>query len=51
MVLGENGILHKLIREPDEPYCGQLMAIGIRPMPRSRVRKYLSQLPLVKGPK
>jgi peptidyl-tRNA hydrolase len=46
--LAENGILHCLIREPDEPWNGQLMAIGVLPMARSKVRKYLSQLPLLR---
>lgn len=34
------------IREPDEPYCGQLMTIGIKPQPRGKIRKLLSNLPL-----
>ncbi len=34
------------IREPDEPYCGQLMTIGIKPQSRGKIRKLLSNLPL-----
>jgi peptidyl-tRNA hydrolase len=34
------------IREPDEPYLGQLMTIGIKPQPRGKIRKLLSNLPL-----
>lgn len=35
--------------ESDSPYGGQLMSIGLVPGPRSKLRKYLSQLPTVKG--
>lgn len=42
------GISFKLIREPDAPYFGELMAIGIRPIQKSKVRRYLSNFPLVK---
>lgn len=34
------------IREPDEPYNGQITAIGIKPQPRGKIRKLLSNLPL-----
>lgn len=36
------------IREPDEPYNGELMAIGVRPALRSVLRKHLSELPSFK---
>lgn len=42
------GIPHKTIREPDEPYLGAAMAIGIVPCGRSTVRKLLSRFPLIK---
>lgn len=42
------GVEHVSIREPDEPYFGQLMAIGLVPIERNRVSKFLSKLPLVK---
>lgn len=41
-------IPHAAIREPDAPWDGQLMAIGIAPCDRSIVRKEVSQLPLIK---
>lgn len=41
------GIPHKLVREPDAPWNGAAMAIGVTPMPRDAVRKLLSNLPLV----
>lgn len=41
-------ISHVAIREPDAPWLGQLMAIGITPCDRSLVRKEVSQLPLLK---
>jgi hypothetical protein len=43
-------LVHYDIREVDEPYCGQMMAIGLRPIMRSVGRKVLSNLPLYRGP-
>lgn len=31
---------HAVIREPDPPYFGEVTAIGLRPQPRSALRKY-----------
>lgn len=42
------GIPHKMVFEPDVPYCGQLMAIGVVPTERRKVRKLLSDLALLK---
>ena len=42
------GIPHAAIREVDEPFCGQLMAIGIFPCDRALVRKELSSIPLIR---
>jgi hypothetical protein len=42
------GIPHRAIREPDPPYVGELMAIGIHPIAGEEVRRLLSSLPLVK---
>lgn len=42
------GIMHKLILEPDAPYNGALMAIGIIPGPRAKIKKILSNLKLVR---
>jgi len=42
------GIPHKLIFEPDAPWTGQLMAIGVCPGLRSDLRRYFSRLPLLK---
>lgn len=39
------------IVESDEPHAGQLMAVGLVPVPRSQGRKILSSLPLYRGPK
>ncbi len=36
------------IREPDAPWCGALMAIGVRPQPKEVVRRLLSSLPLLR---
>lgn len=38
------------IFETDEPWSGQLMAIGARPERRSKMRKILSSVPLYRGP-
>lgn len=34
--------------EPDAPFNGQLMAIGIEPRRKEELRRYLSALPLLK---
>lgn len=44
----ETRIPHNAVREIDPPYNGQLMAIGICPTIRDKVKGVLSQLPLVK---
>jgi hypothetical protein len=43
-------IPHRAIREPDPPWCGQLMAIGVVPMARDdrRLQRALRRLPLLK---
>jgi hypothetical protein len=42
-------IAHVKIREPDAPYCGALMAIGIVPVAdRKEVRRIVSSLPLLR---
>lgn len=46
--LSEAGIAHRNIRESDAPFSGELMAIGVCPQPRSKLRRYFSTLPLVK---
>lgn len=42
------GIQHKLVREPDPPFNGEAVAIGVVPMPRDQVSKLVSQLPLIR---
>ncbi len=44
----ENGIVFTAIREPDPPYLGELMAIGIKPTDKSSVYPFLKKLPLLK---
>jgi len=40
---------HVLIREPDEPWQGAAMAIGLSPViDRRKVRRVLGQLPLLR---
>lgn len=46
--LKTNGLHPHLIHEPDKPYNGQLMALGLEPNYKSKFRKYLSNLPLIK---
>jgi len=41
-------ISHKAIREPDAPWNGEIMAIGVQPMERNKIKKYFSNLPLLK---
>ena len=47
--LAQHGLDFKSVREPDAPWNGQLMAIGIRPQPRKKLKKLLANLPLYKG--
>ncbi|MHB8407965.1 MAG: hypothetical protein ACYDHY_07765 [Acidiferrobacterales bacterium] len=47
-LLTRNGFGHVRIIEDDEPFNGQLMAIGIPPQTREKLRKLLSSLPLVR---
>lgn len=42
------GIPHRAIREPDLPYEGQLLAIGVHPLAGKEVRRLLSSLPLAR---
>jgi hypothetical protein len=46
--LFEAGIPHKRIIESDAPWTGQLMAIGIPPMLRTKLKSLLSQIPILK---
>lgn len=46
--LDREGVEFTRIHEPDEPYCGQLMALGLSPRKRSRIAPILSSLPLLK---
>jgi len=39
---------HHRINEPDEPFNGQLMALGLPPSYKSTYRRYVSNLPLIK---
>lgn len=43
-----SGIRAVAINEPDSPYDGQLMAIGLPPAYRSTYRRFTSNLPLLK---
>jgi hypothetical protein len=46
--LERRGIPHVLIREPDAPWHGAAMAIGLAPVPdRREVRRVLGGLPLL----
>lgn len=47
--LGSAGMPFTAIEEPDAPWDGALMAIGLPPAPRSTLRRYLSSLPLFSG--
>ncbi len=42
------GLLHHLEIENDPPYSGQAMALGIAPMPRHLLKRFLHKLPLLK---
>lgn len=42
------GIPHKCILEPDAPWNGQMMAIGVCPGPKTKLKKYFARFPLLK---
>ena len=42
------GVAFVKVDEPDPPYGGALMAIGLHPRRKEEVRRYLSSLPLLK---
>lgn len=42
------GVVLTSIREPDPPYHGSLMALGLHPAPKSHLKKHLSMLPLLR---
>lgn len=44
----EAKVPHKAIREPDSPWNNELMAIGIEPTYRHLVKKFVSNLPLLR---
>lgn len=44
--LQASGIPHQAIREPDAPFNGELLAIGIQPIDRDRVKKLTKKFPL-----
>jgi len=46
--LRRDEIPHVSIREPDSPWNNQLMAIGIEPTDRDKIKRYTSGFPLVK---
>lgn len=43
-VLRDADIFHTVIREPDEPYNGAAVALGVEPTERERVRSFLAHL-------
>lgn len=45
--LVDAGVAHAAVRETDAPWEGALMAIGVRPGPRSVLKKHFSGLPLL----
>lgn len=47
--LSDANIAHTKVVESDDPYCGQLMAIGLELLrDRTQVQKVLSSLPLLR---
>lgn len=46
--LAAGGVVFSAIREPDPPWAGALMAIGIAPSRKAEVRPYVRHLGLVR---
>jgi len=42
------GVAFTAVREPDPPYCGALMALGLAPRHKSELQRHLSDVPLLK---
>jgi hypothetical protein len=42
------GVAHAAIREPDAPWCGALLAIGLAPAPRVEVAPFVRRFALVR---
>ena len=42
------GVQYTAIFEPDAPYNGALMALGLAPARKGAMRRHLSKLPLLK---
>lgn len=47
-LLEAQGVPHRAIREADEPYAGQLMAIGVQPDERRKLKRYFSSMALLR---
>jgi hypothetical protein len=47
--LADAGVPHVLVHEPDAPWRGALMAIGVVPSSRATVRRFVVHLPVVRG--
>ena len=48
--LAAAGVPHAAVREPDPPYHGALLAIGVQPAPRASLRRHLGKLRLLEEP-
>jgi hypothetical protein len=46
--LAEAGVAFVAIREPDPPWSGALMAIGLHPAHKEQLRRYVRHLPLLR---
>jgi hypothetical protein len=47
-LLEAQGVPFRAIREVDPPYNGQLMALGLQPARKDRLKRYVSSLPLLR---
>lgn len=46
--LARAGVPHVRVEEPDAPWCGELMAVGVAPGRKEDLRRHLSALPLLR---
>lgn len=46
--LKAEGVRHACVYEPDAPFNGALLAVGIEPRAKSEVRRYVASLPLIR---
>lgn len=48
-LLAEKGLFCHVVEEPDPPYCGAAVALGVEPMPRGLIAPHMAHLKVFRG--